>query len=55
MSPPHGATGEGDGELGDFDSPTVVGAPGADPYEAQRTVMIAAPDIPSLARGPNKT
>lgn len=54
MSPPQGGTGDGDEELNDFDSPTVVGASGADPYEAQRTVMVAMPDIPSLARGPDK-
>ncbi len=50
LSPPQGASGEGD-----FDSPTVVVATGtADPFDPQRTVMVSKPDIPSLARGPDK-
>ena len=39
----------------EFDSPTVVASVAADPFEPQRTVMVAQPDIPSLARGPDKT
>jgi chromosome segregation ATPase len=52
LSPPHGASAEGN----DFDSPTVVVAAGtADPFDPQRTVMVSKPDIPSLARGPDKS
>lgn len=43
-------------ESNPFDSPTVVAAAGSDPFDAQKTVMVDRPVIPSQARGgPSKT
>ena len=49
LSPPKGASQEGN----PFDTPTVaVDAPGGNPFDPQRTVMVDKPTIPSQARGP---